>query len=136
VRLPRWDSPAAVGATALVALACGVITVVGARADSTEASTAPAGADVFRAKGCVGCHDGPGTASRSFEIGPDLRLLPLVADRRVADLDGRSYVRQSIQEPQAFVVPGYEPSDHVLMPALPLSAAEIDTLVAWLLSEH
>ncbi len=68
-----------------------------------------------------------------IEVGPDLRLLPLVAAHRVAGLDGPAYVRQSIREPQAFVVPGYAPSDNALMPALPLSPAEIDALVAYLL---
>jgi mono/diheme cytochrome c family protein len=136
VRRRRWNSPVAVGATALVALAGGVITLAGARADDTATSVAaPAGADLFRAKGCVGCHDGPDGAGSQISAGPDLRLLPLVAGRRVAGLDGRAYVRQSIQEPQAFVVPGYEPGDHALMPALPLSAIEIDALVHWLLPQ-
>jgi mono/diheme cytochrome c family protein len=137
VKPPGWNSPAAVGATALVALACAAVTIVGTRTDTPEAAaaTASTGADLFRAKGCVGCHDGPEGADNPFELAPDLRLLPLVADRRVPGLDGRAYVEQSIREPQSFIVPGYDPDERVLMPALPLSPAEIQTLAAWLLPQ-
>jgi len=125
-----------VGVTALMALAAGVITLAGARTEETATAVAPAaGADLFRAKGCVGCHDGPDGAGSAISAGPDLRLLPLVAERRVAGLDDAAYVRQSIREPQAFVVTGYEPGEHPLMPALPLSAAEIEVLVHWLLPQ-
>jgi len=136
VKLPRWNSPVAVGATALVALTCGAVTIVGAGTDTpVAAATMSTGGDLFRAKGCVGCHDGPEGADNPFDIAPDLRLLPLVADHRVPGLDGRAYVEQSIREPQAFIVPGYDPDERAMMPALPLSPAEIQTLVAWLLPQ-
>jgi cytochrome c551/c552 len=137
VKRPWWNSPAAVGATALVALVGAALTIVGARSDAPVAAapTASAGADLFRAKGCVGCHDGPEGADTEFDIAPNLRLLPLVADHRVPGLDGRAYVEQSIREPQSFIVPGYDPDERVMMPALPLSPAEIQTLVAWLLPQ-
>jgi hypothetical protein len=135
----RWHSTRAVAASVAAVVVLGAITVVGFRSAAapsapTAAATTAAGSDLFRAKGCVGCHVGPDAAHTPFEIAPDLRLLPTVAAHRVAGLDGRAYVRQSIQEPQAFVVPGFDPSDHALMPALPLSPAEIDALVAFLLA--
>ena len=71
-------------------------------------STAP---NVFRAKGCIACHDGPDGANSDFDVGPNLRELPAVASRRVAGLDAASYVRQSIQEPQAYVVKGHDPNE-------------------------
>ncbi len=50
------------------------------------------------------------------------------------------YVRQSLVEPQAYVVPGYGRSandpDAPLMPKLDLSQAELDALVAFLLPPH
>jgi hypothetical protein len=140
VSASRWASPLAIAATVAVAAGFGVLALVGARegaAGPAAGAAAPAalgsGSDLFQAKGCVGCHDGPDDARSQFDIAPDLRLLPTVADHRVAGLGGRDYVRQSLQEPQAFVVPGYDPSDHALMPALPLSPAEVDALVAFLL---
>ena len=121
----------AVAATAAVAVACGALTIAGARSGAAAPPPAALGAELFRAKGCVGCHTGPDSEA-VIEVAPDLRLLPTVADHRVAGRTGREYVRQSIEEPQAFVVPGYA-DGFTLMPALPLTPAEIDALVAYLL---
>jgi mono/diheme cytochrome c family protein len=126
-------------AAAVVVL--GGLTLVAFRSSGTSAATPSAaavvldGADVFRAKGCIACHDGPEGANSDFDVGPNLRELPAVASRRVAGLDAASYVRQSIQEPQAYVVKGHDPNEVGigLMPALGLTPAEIEALVAWLL---
>jgi len=136
-----WRSTGAVTATVAAVLVLGAVTIVGLRSTAADpgavpaspaAASTPPGADLFRAKGCVGCHDGPDAADSDVDVGPDLRLVSAVGAQRVAGLDARAYVRQSIQEPQAFVVPGFEPDPVGLMPALPLTAAEIDALVAWL----
>jgi hypothetical protein len=132
VNARRWTSPRAVAATAAAVLTCGALTIAGARS-GTAAPAHVDGAELFRAKGCVGCHSAPGSQAL-IGIAPDLRLLSLVADHRVAGLSGRAYVRQSIQEPQAFLVPAYDSDGYPLMPALPLSPAEIDALVAYLLA--
>lgn len=88
----------------------------------------PDGRSVFLARGCSGCHMAAGVDGGG--IGPDLTDLARRAGDRVAGLDPAAYVRQSIRDPQAFVVPGYE---GIAMPALPLSNAELEAVVEYLL---
>jgi len=64
-----------------------------------------------------------------MQIGPDLTHVADRAAARVAGLDARAYVRQSIREPGAYRVPGYT----AVMPDLGLSDAETDSLIAFLL---
>lgn len=80
------------------------------------------GQTLFQAKGCVGCHLRGDLGQ--FQIGPDLTDL---ADRATED-----YVRQSITEPQAYLVSGYQ---GIEMPTLTLSDAEVDALVEFLLED-
>jgi hypothetical protein len=65
-----------------------------------------------------------------MNVGPDLTALADRAGTRVAGLDARAYVRQSIREPGAYRVAGYT----ALMPDLRLSDEQIDSLTAFLLS--
>jgi cytochrome c oxidase subunit 2 len=88
------------------------------------------GALLFATKGCVGCHMHAALPNAHMQVGPDLTGLPDRAATRVAGLDARAYVRQSLREPQAFMVPGYS----ALMPDLHLSDEEIASLTAFLLS--
>ncbi|MBI2303311.1 MAG: cytochrome c [Chloroflexi bacterium] len=70
--------------------------------------------------GCIGCHTVKGIGGR---VGPD--LTDLGARRNTV------YIRQSIEDPGAYIVPGYQPD----MPSpdkLRLSASDIDNLVAFL----
>jgi hypothetical protein len=66
-----------------------------------------------------------------MQVGPDLTGLPDRAATRAAGLDARAYVRQSLREPQAFIVSGY---NNIRMPDLHLSDEEIASLTAFLLS--
>jgi mono/diheme cytochrome c family protein len=93
-------------------------------------SVALDGAEVFHAKGCAECHDGPGWDS-PIGIGPSLREAAAWAGARVADTSAEDYVRQSVVAPQAFrsplVADGFE------MPTITVSAEELDALVAYVL---
>ncbi len=92
-------------------------------------SPAEAGARLFRSRGCAQCHAMDGRA----RIGPPLGGL---VGRRVVLRDGsvlvadENYVRESILEPQARIVAGYEP----VMPTFKgrLADAEITALIAYL----
>lgn len=84
---------------------------------------------VFMTKGCTGCHSRAGVPGNAM-IGPDLTDLANRAGSRVAGLTATDYVRQSLLEPQAFLVEGYFEQ----MPTLPLSPNEIDLLIDFLLS--
>lgn len=85
--------------------------------------TAVTGSSLFRTKGCAGCHESG--------IGPPLTALPGVAAGRVTGMSAEAYVRQSIRDPGAYTVPGYQ----VAMPSIPLSDAELESLVSFLLAQ-
>jgi mono/diheme cytochrome c family protein len=80
---------------------------------------------------CQDCHwvtpaDEPGKA-------PTLYAVADAADGRVPELDAAAYIRQSIVQPSAYLVPGY-PNNMPDNYARRLEPAEIDALVVYLLS--
>jgi cytochrome c551/c552 len=85
------------------------------------------GRSLFRAKGCVGCHVGPDVASLTG-MGPRLDAFA----ERMAGAAGRAYIRQSIREPSAVIVPN---ANGWAMPVLALSDAEIDRLTRFILGQ-
>lgn len=88
------------------------------------------GRDVFLTKGCTSCHSIQGEVAGG-EIGPNLLGLSARAGERVEVLEAEDYIRQSVLDPQAFIVEGFSP----IMPTLPLDTEELDALVEFLLSE-
>ncbi|MDP8958237.1 MAG: cytochrome c, partial [Actinomycetota bacterium] len=90
------------------------------------------GRTLFLAKGCNGCHTLQGLPGRA-QIGPDLSGLATRAGERAPGLTAEEYVRQSIRAPQAFMVPEFR-GGFARMPTLPLGDAEVEALVAFLLS--
>lgn len=114
------------GLTLTLALATASVFVYST--EETEAGSAFDGRSLFQAKGCVGCHQRGDLGQ--LQIGPNLTGLASWAATRVEGLDAEEYVRQSITGPQAYLVPGYEGTE---MPTLPLSEAELEALVEFLL---
>jgi mono/diheme cytochrome c family protein len=94
-------------------------------------ATRDRGALLFSAKGCVGCHTHAALPNARLQIGPDLTALPDRAATRATGLDAGAYVRQSLRQPQAFIVSGYT---SIRMPDLHLTDEEIESLTAFLLS--
>ena len=74
------------------------------------------GAGLYAEHGCAACH-APGGA-----LGPDLA--------HAGGIHRPGYLRRSILEPAAFLVPGYA----AIMPALPLKPEEVEDLVAYLMT--
>jgi mono/diheme cytochrome c family protein len=104
----------------------------GAQQAAASEESAPGsveGETVFLTKGCTGCHSRAGV-SEGF-VGPDLTALSDRAGDRVEGLSAEEYVRQSILDPQAYIVDGYGSQ----MPVLPVATAELDALVKYLLGE-
>ena len=127
-RTTRLTVIALLGAGFALAAALWPSAAAPSRAGAEPATGALTGAQVFRAKGCAGCHDGP-ESTAPVPVAPDLGQLRDNAPRRVAHLDAVAYVRQSVHSPQAFVVPGFD----TVMPTLPVSDEELDALVRYLL---
>jgi len=87
---------------------------------------------VFSTKGCTGCHTIEGTSTAT--IGPDLTHIATVAATRKAPLSAEEYVRESIEEPGAFIVEGFEPLMSKLADAM--ADGELEDLVAFLLDQE
>jgi cytochrome c oxidase subunit 2 len=87
------------------------------------------GAAAFTAGGCGSCHTFK-PANATGKIGPDLDNL--AADAQKAGKPLEAYVKESIVDPDAYVVPGFQKG--VMPPTYgeSLSAAEIDALVKYL----
>ena len=90
------------------------------------------GRQIYRTLGCASCHEG--SLSNLFRpVGPPLNDIGRVAAKRVPSMSAEDYLRQSITDPGAFVVPGYPDS----MPrglARDLSPEDLAALVAYLAS--
>ena len=92
--------------------------------------TTTRGALLFATKGCIGCHAHAFFPNARMQVGPDLTAVADRAGTRVAGLDARAYIRQSLREPGAYRVAGYT----AVMPDLRLTDEQIDSLTAFLLS--
>jgi cytochrome c oxidase subunit 2 len=106
----------------------------GASAAGAGAAAAPpgtqAGLTLFTQQGCNGCHT-LAAAKSTGTTGPDLDKLPTYAQRAGKPL--AAFVRQSIEQPNAYVEKGYPKG---VMPdfGLTLSRAQVDQLVNFLLA--
>jgi len=88
------------------------------------------GRQLYRSLGCANCHEPNLFGQR---LGPPLGHIGTVAETRRPGLSAAEYIRQSILDPAAYVVPGYQDS----MPrdlGRDLSPTDVDALVAYLLS--
>lgn len=94
---------------------------------------AAAGKQVFTSNGCGACHT-LADAGTSGTTGPKLDDIAAAAAKfgKQRGLTAAEYVKQSIEDPTAFVVPGYPP----VMPSFKgrVQGAELDALVEYLLS--
>ena len=67
------------------------------------------GQRMFLEKGCGGCHTIDGLTGASGRVGPKLNGVATLGGDRLPDLNSEQYIRQSLEAPDAFVVPGYLP---------------------------
>ena len=133
--LGRW---CAIGAVALA-----VVTIATWNRGEEEAvadgptavnTAAVEGAQLFRAKGCASCHDGP-DGTTGFDEFPSLADAPAWAGDRREGLSAQEYIAQSIRDPGAFISPAWVGGGPVTgMPQLGLTEAEIAAIVDYLLA--
>jgi cytochrome c2 len=91
------------------------------------------GPTVFKTKGCTACHMVASIPEAKGAIGPKLDGVATIAATRVSGEDAETYLRHSIEKPEAFLVPGYQ---NLMMQGLraQMSDQEYEDLIAWLLS--
>ncbi len=97
---------------------------------SAGLAQAKTGEQIFTAAGCAGCHTF-GPAGSNGTIGPDLDDLKAAATKYAKDQTPEEYVRESIVQPDAFLVPGFGNA----MPSFEgrLTDEQIQTLTDYLL---
>ncbi|HEV2251104.1 MAG TPA: c-type cytochrome [Candidatus Limnocylindria bacterium] len=111
-----------------LALAACVLAVGCAEPRATEPIAR--GRQVYREKNCGSCHQ-IGTAGGT--VGPPLTHIGTVAETRTPGTSAEDYIRRSILDPGAYIVPGFPDT----MPrglARGLSQEDVDDLVRYLLS--
>jgi mono/diheme cytochrome c family protein len=105
--------------------------ILGACSDAPEAEQIneqeQLGQRVFK-QNCAACHS---TSAELVIVGPSLAGIGQRAESRVANQDGRSYIKNSIFKPADFIVDGYT---DLMPPALAdtLSSEEIEAVIAYL----
>lgn len=92
--------------------------------------------ELFTSMACIGCHnlDEPQTEDNRGPVGPNMGNIAEIAATRVDDMSAEEYVYQSIVNPMAYVVEGYNAG---VMPqnfAQQMTDEEIRNMVDWLLS--
>jgi cytochrome c oxidase subunit II len=91
------------------------------------------GKNVFTSAGCGGCHTFK-PAGANAEVGPDLDDLRAAAQKAGKPLE--AFVRESVEKPNAYIAPGFQPN---VMPqdfGQRLSKPQLDALVQYLLGSQ
>ena len=91
------------------------------------------GQTVFNANGCTGCHTIEGVPGAVGNVGPELTHVATNAPTRKGT-SAEEYLRESVEDPAAFVVEGFSP----IMPSLRggMSDEEFEDLIAFLLAQE
>lgn len=106
---------------------------VKSEANALPAGHAENGAQVFIARGCTACHAISSLPEAKGAIGPALDGIAERAATRVEGLDAMAYLKQSIEEPEAYLVEGYA---NMMVKGLneQMSPQEYADLLAYLMS--
>ncbi|MFW6174754.1 MAG: c-type cytochrome [Chloroflexota bacterium] len=87
-----------------------------------------AGAEVFEANGCSGCH----STGDDTVVGPGLAGVWDRAGERVSDMSAEEYVRESIRDPDAYIVDGFSEGTMQTFTESQISESELQDLMAYL----
>ena len=80
---------------------------------------------------CQTCHS---LESNVTSFGPTLRGLAAIAETRIEGMDAEAYIRQSIIDPNAFIVQGYQMNIMPIVYGDNLSDEDIDALIAFIMT--
>ena len=98
-----------------------------------DAASIERGQSVFSLAGCTACHTIEGVPGAVGVLGPELTHIATVGATRRSGLSAEEYIRESINEPPAFVVDGFPP---VMPPTIRAAITDdaMEDLVAFLLT--
>ena len=99
--------------------------------NGTTGGSVSNGQQLFVSRSCGACHTIQGIQGAAGSVGPNLTNVASVAGQRKPGLTAEEYLRESIADPDAYVVQGY-PSG--VMPKLPFNDQQVDDLVAFLMT--
>ena len=125
------------GAAAVVLGAVTVATWDDASSGDADRPQAAAGSQLFHAKGCAGCHDGPSSRAFAGDL-PSLADAGRWAGQRRPGVSAEDYLAESMRSPSAFISPAFSGSAGPTtgMPLLRLTEDEIDAIVEYLLGDQ
>ena len=106
------------------------------RGDDDSASgggNAAAGKAVFAANGCSSCHTFK-PANATGTIGPDLDKAPAADAKADNNMNLAAFIKQSIDDPDAYIAKGYTQGDHADDVRQSLTPTQLNDLVAFILS--
>ncbi|MBN1665988.1 MAG: c-type cytochrome [Anaerolineales bacterium] len=91
------------------------------------------GQAIYETSGCGGCHAIDGLSVGA--VGPALTNIATVAGTRIEGLSAEEYIRQSIVNPEAYLVEGY---DNLMLKTFAdtLSDQQLEDLIAFLLAQE
>jgi mono/diheme cytochrome c family protein len=114
------------------AIATATVKAGGTPGGAAGAANGSPGAQLFAAQGCSGCHIVKGQGGA---IGPNLSTIGTVAGTRKPGMSAEDYIRESVTNPNAFVVPTFQPG---VMPGTygqTLSQDQLNQLIQYLLEQ-
>lgn len=82
--------------------------------------------------GCATCHS---LEAGTVIVGPSLAGIASRAGTRIDGIPAEAYIRQSILEPNAYMVAGFQPNVMVQVWAEELTPEQVDNVVAYLLTQ-
>lgn len=118
---------------AVAILAVGACRSGGGGSDS--GGNANKGKDLFTSKQCTTCHTLSAVPAAVGVIGPPLNGIATTAASRVPNQTAEVYLRTSMKTPDAFIVPGFPGPPSLMVLPVPVTDAEINDLVAFLLTQ-
>jgi nitric oxide reductase subunit C len=109
--------------------ACGVNAAAAPAGDPEEGKVLFQQAAIEQAPGCVTCHS---TEPGKIIVGPSLAGVGSRAGERITDVPAGDYLRESILNPNGYVVEGFPSGVMYQSFADELTAEQVDNLVAYL----
>ncbi len=122
-----------IGSTSAVTTTSAITTTSAVTTTASGGGNAAAGKAVFTANGCASCHTfAPANATGT--IGPNLDTAPAQDAKADNNMDLAPFIKQSIQDPDAYIAKGFSKGIMPTTFGTSLSPTELNDLVAFIAS--